>query len=63
MHVLEFSIELQNAEVSVFLLKSNSTTDALHPTLKVLKTSKGNTCGRVSFWNRYGWVDWTAQIF
>ena len=63
MHVLEFLIELQNAEVSVTLLKSNSTTDNLHATLKLLKTSKGNTCGGVSFWNSYRWVGWTARIF
>ena len=63
MHVLEFSIELQNAEVSVTLLKSNSTADALHAAWKLLKTSKGNICGGVSFWNSYRWVDWTAEIF
>ena len=40
MHVLNFSTELQNAEVSVTLLKSSSTTDALSAILKILGTNK-----------------------
>ena len=40
MHVLDFSTELQNPEVSVTLLKSDSTTDALQAILKFLKKTK-----------------------
>ena len=44
MHVLDFSTELQNTEVSVTLLNSDPTTDALQAILKILGTTKGNTC-------------------
>ena len=40
MHVLDFSTELQNPEVSVTLLKSDSTTDALQAILKFSKQTK-----------------------
>ena len=40
MHVLDFSAELQNPEVSVILLKSDSTTDALQAILKFSKQTK-----------------------
>ena len=40
MHMLGFSTELQNAEVSLILLKSDSTTDALPAILKFLRTNK-----------------------
>ena len=63
MHVLDFLTELQNAEVSVTLPKSDSTIDAFPAILKILGTNKGNTCGGVSFWHSYRWVDWTARIF
>ena len=36
MHVLGFTTNLQNAEVSVTLLKSDSTTDALTAIFKIL---------------------------
>ena len=49
MHELDSSTELQNVEVSVTLLKSASTTDALPANSKILGTNKGNICGRVSF--------------
>ena len=42
-HVTFFSTELQNAEVSLTLLKCDSTTDALSAILKFLRTKKGNT--------------------
>ena len=64
MHMLDFMRELQHAEVSFFVtLKSDSTTDAFPAILKTLGTNKGNACGGVSFWYRYRWVGWTAQIF
>ena len=63
MYVLDFSTELQNAEVSVTLLKSDSTTDAVPAILKVLGTNKGNTCSGVSFRYSSMWVDWTARSF
>ena len=49
MHVSDFWTELQNPEVSLTLLKSDSTTDDLKP--KILETNKGqrNVCGRISF--------------
>ena len=40
MHVLDFSTELQNPGVSVTLLKSDSTTDALQAILKFPKQTK-----------------------
>ena len=40
-----FLAELQNAEVSVTLPKSDSTTDALTAILRILQTNKDNTCG------------------
>ena len=63
MHVLDFLAELQNTEVFVTLLKSNSTTDALPSILKILGTNKGNTFDGVSFQYSYRWLDWTARIF
>ena len=39
MHVSDFWTELQNPEVSLTLLKSDSTTDDLKP--KILETNKG----------------------
>ena len=57
MHVLDFSTELQNAKVPVTLIKSNSITDALPVIFKILRTSKGNTCGGVYFRYSYMWVD------
>ena len=48
-----FSTELQNAEVSLTLLKFDSTTDALPAILKFLRTNKGNFCGGISFWHSY----------
>ena len=49
MQMLDFSTELQNTEVSVTLLKGDSTTDALPAILNIFRTNKGNTCGGVSF--------------
>ena len=49
MHVLDFLTELQNTEVSVTLLKSDCTTDALTAISKILGAYKGNTCGGASF--------------
>ena len=46
MHVLDFSTELQNAEVSLTLIKSDSTTDALPAILKFLTIFQ-------SFWCSY----------
>ena len=63
MHVLDFLTELQNTEVSVTLMKSDCTTDALTAISKILGAYKGNTCDGVSFCYSYSWVDWTAQIF
>ena len=63
MHVLDFLTELQNTEVSVTLLKSDFTTDALTAISKILGACKRNTCGGVSFRYSHKWVDWTAQIF
>ena len=40
MHVLDFSTELQNSEVSVTLLKSDSSTDALSAILKFFRTKE-----------------------
>ena len=40
MHVSDFWTELQNPEVSVTLLKSDSTTDDLKPILKFSKQTK-----------------------
>ena len=62
MQVLDFSTELENAEISVTLLKSDSTTDAVQIILKILRTNKGKTCGEVSFRHSYRSVNWTAQI-
>ena len=63
MHMLDFLTELQNTEVSVTLLKSDCTTDALTAILKILGAYKGNTYGGVSFRYSYRWVDWTAHFF
>ena len=57
MHVLDFLTELQNTEVSVTLLKSDCTTDALTAILKILGEYKGHTCGGISFCYSYRWVD------
>ena len=46
MQVLDFSTEIQKAEFSVILLKSDPTAGAV---LKILRTSKRNTCSEVSF--------------
>ena len=62
MYVLDFLLELQNAEVSVILLKSDSTTDALPVILKIIGTNKGNICNGVSFRYSYRWADYIAQI-
>ena len=59
---VDFSIELKNADVSVTLLKSDSTRDALPAILKFLGTNKGNTRGGVCFLYSYRWVDLTARI-
>ena len=63
MHVLDFLTELQNTEVSVTLLKSDFTTDALTAISKILGAYKGNTSGGVSFRCSYRWVDCVALIF
>ena len=62
MYLLDFLTELQNTEVSVTLLNSDSTTDALLATLEILGTNKGNVYNGVSFRYSYEWVDYTAQI-
>ena len=49
MHVLDFLTELQNTQVSVTLLKSDCTTDALTAISKIPGAYKENTCGGVSF--------------
>ena len=63
MQVLDFSTEIQKAEVSVILLKSDPTTGALPAILKILQTNKRNTCSEVSFRCSYMWVDWTPGVF
>ena len=63
MHVLDFLKESQNTEVSVTLLKIDCTADALTAISKIQGAYKGNTCGGVSFFYSYRWVDRTAQIF
>ena len=62
MHMLDFSTELQNTEVSVALL-SDTIADALPTNLKILRTNKGNTFSGVSFLYSYIWVDWIVQFF
>ena len=57
MQVLDFLTELQNTQVSVTLLKSNYTTDALTAISKILRAYNRNTCGGVSFRYSYRWVD------
>ena len=59
MYVLDFSTELKNAEFSLTLLKSDSTTDALPAILKFLRTNKGTLEVEPVF--GYRWVDWTAR--
>ena len=49
-----FSTELHNLEVSLTLLKCDSTTDALSAILKFLRTNKGNT---------YRWVVGQLEFF
>ena len=61
--MLDFSTELPNAELSVILLKSDYTKDALPAILKILGTNKGKTCAGVTFRYSYRWVDWSARIF
>ena len=56
-------LDLQNVEVSLTLLKCDSTGDALPVVLTFFRTNKGNTSGGISFQHIYRWVDWTAQIF
>ena len=56
MHVLDFLTVLQNAEVFVTLLKSDSTTDALPAIFKILGTNKGNTCGGIVFSIVIDWI-------
>ena len=63
MLVLDFSTELQNVEVLVTLLKTDSTSDALPAILKIIRTNKGNTYGGVSFRSSYRWLDWIAPSF
>ena len=63
MHVLDFLTDSQNTEVSVALLKSDWTADALAAISKILGAYKGNTCGGASFRYSYRWVDWAASIF
>ena len=58
MHVLDFLTELQNTEVSVTLLKSDCTTDAVTAIPKIQGAYKG-----VILCYSCRWVDWTAQIF
>ena len=62
MHVLDFSTELQNAEVFVTLLKCDST-DVLPANLKILGRNEGNTYSGVSLRYNYRWVEWAARIF
>ena len=57
MHVLDFLTELQNTEVSVTLIKSDCTTDALTAISEILGAYKGNTCDGVSFCYSYRRVD------
>ena len=61
MYVSDFSTELQMTEVSVASI--DSTTDVLQAVLEILKQTKGNTCGGVSFRHSYRWVDWAAPTF
>ena len=61
--MLDFSSELQSAEVSVNCLKNDSNTGALPAILKILGTNRGNTGDGVNFRYSYRWVDWTARIF
>ena len=49
MHVLDFLTDFQNTEVSVTLLKSDCTTDALTAISKIPGAYTGNTCGGVGF--------------
>ena len=42
-------LDLENVEVSLSLLKCDSTTDALPAILKFFRTNKGNTCGGINF--------------
>ena len=58
-----FLAELQNLEVSLTLLKCDSTTDALPAILKFLRINKGNTCGGISFRHGYRWVVGQLEIF
>ena len=63
MHVLNSLTELQSTKVSVTLLKSDCTVDALTAAVsKILGAYKENTCSGVSFRYSYRWVDWIAQI-
>ena len=62
MHVLDFLTESQNTEVSITLIQSDSTKDALTAISKILGAYKESTCDGVKFRDSSGWVDWTAQI-
>ena len=58
---LDFSVELQNAEVFDTLPKGYSTTEALPAFLKILRTNKGNICGGLSF--TYRWAVGQFELF
>ena len=54
---MDFSTELQNAEIfPISLLKSDSTTDILRAILKIHGTLRGNYFSRVSFQYKYHWL-------
>ena len=57
MHVLDFSTELQSAEVSFTLLKSDSATDALQAISKFLRTKKSQARGCNQL------ADFTSEFF
>ena len=63
MHVLDFSAELQNTDISVTLPKSDSTRDTFPAILEFLRANKGNTCVGVIFRHSYRWMERAAQIF
>ena len=62
-HVKEFWIELQIAEISpVTVLKSDSTTGALLANLAILRTLTENIWGGVSFQSSFGWQIGKLQL-
>ena len=67
MHMIKFSVELQNAEISpVTLLESDSITFhdkkvILSAILKKFGIVIGNICSGVSLQYSFMWVDWTAR--